>query len=313
MQVKKTISSDVNISDVPDNNNKGKAKSKGSQMTRIISIVAILLLILGLSLYKVGVLPSDKLNFDSINKLTGNEPDESFVVNNATSQLTNNSNENEESQLNTDSQQEIPQQKDKSDESADSNVQEHKNSEFGNADISYSTTIEKEKLSIPKQAIAGFAPLSEDGGDDQEEMLNPYEIEIGKIEYAPTIQKHIVLKNATQYRMFLINARKMIEKFEKGEVYDNELRTFQMRVVPEEINEIIEKFSAYNEMLKDEKLRPYKKIDLGYKFFDRFLKIKEVNKDYEIVNELEKEIRAELSVFNKFLHSDRLQAEFFGK
>lgn len=285
-----------NISDKKEvESSKTSVKKEKSHTTRIISIVIIVLLVIGLTITKWLSDPDMQLNsrFGLQEIVTEEEP---FIEE-----------EKQETEII------------KALDNAIKNQETREAGQIKETDQSQDTepknnSLEQDNKLGVKVELSNFAPL--DSEDDVEEVdlaISPYEIEINGAEYSPTVPKHIMVKNATQYREYLINAQKMLQKFENNEPYDDEIRFLKMRVIPEEIAEILEKFTEYNDLLKNKDLKPYKEIDWGIKFFDKFLKIKQVNDDYKQVDDLKNQIKTEIPMFNKFLYSDRLQVEFFGK
>lgn len=283
--------------------------------TRVISILALLILVLGLSLSKAGMLDLSVAQ-EAITKVQKNYTKEVSASDMAEQELEIKQ-VMENAKKNQIAANGLLRSKDKVTNSSDVS-----NSESNTESISISSANKKQNSDLSSgelnQGIIKFAPEETELKEhilsiDEEDSLNPYDIEVGKVEYVATVSKQIMIKNATQYRQFLFSAHQMVEKFKTGSSYDDELRMLQMRVIPEEITEIVDKFAKYNELLKDKSLQPYKKINLGGKFLENFLQINEINTEYKTVSDLENEINAEMPMFYKYLYSDRLQAEFFGK
>lgn len=304
----------INISDgkqqqaisTPIKDEKRNAGGAASSATRVISLIAIFLLIFGLYSYSM-------IDKSPIQEFVDKVGSENEVV-----QIQSEGQSEGQSEVQLDDVKRVLENAKKNEAVANSLLSSNNDPELKKSKRIKESVI---KGSVTKEPVeesnnkTDSATSEEKSNKQLEEIehLNPYELELGRVEYIPTVQKHIVLKNATQYRKFLWNAHKMIEKFNKDKVFDEEIRILKMRVLPEEIAEILEKFVQYNNLMKDKDLKPYKQVDFGNEFFDRFLKIKKFNDEYKSVSQLKEEISSEISVFYKYLYSDRLQDEFFGK
>lgn len=172
----------------------------------------------------------------------------------------------------------------------------------------------------PEPPLLSFAPSQAgDLDDDDLIVLTPYEIDLEtsafkENKYAPAIPKQVVLRAVAKYRVFLATGRNMVSKFERAQTYNAELAYLLSASHGNSLMKAwLAKFERYNELLNNAKIEPYKKVDLGLGFLDKFIKIKEANEDYTPVLQLKQEIEKLLPQFNEYLYSDEMQAEFFGK
>jgi len=142
-----------------------------------------------------------------------------------------------------------------------------------------------------------------------EEVVNPY-IEIIDVE-AKAFDNSAIKAKFNEYRIFISNANKLIEKYKANQNFTTELNIFKDPIHPTHINEIIKLLESYNTLLEkrtnygDEsqvKTEPCLK-----KLFTKFVKIKKIEPDDEELLKVKANIDERLDIFTDYIYSQKLQ------
>lgn len=141
-----------------------------------------------------------------------------------------------------------------------------------------------------------------------EEVANPY-IEIIDVE-AKAFDNSALKAKINDYRIFLSNANKLIEKYKANQNFTTELNIFKDPIHPTHINETIKLLESYNTLLakKSNNIVNQVKTDTFLKkLFAKFVKIKKVEHNDEELLKVKANIDERLDTFTDYIYSQKLQ------
>ena len=144
--------------------------------------------------------------------------------------------------------------------------------------------------------------------DVVEELVNPY-IEIIDVE-AKAFDNSALKAKFNDYRIFISNANKLIEKYKSNQNFATELNIFKDPIHPTHINETIKLLESYNTLLgkKSNNSENQVKPDSFLKrLFARFIKIKKIEPDDEELLKAKANIDERLDTFTDYIYSQKLQ------
>jgi hypothetical protein len=145
-----------------------------------------------------------------------------------------------------------------------------------------------------------------------EELLSPDPYEKVMKEESEAFNRSRLKNKFNNYRVFLSNANRLVEKYKSKKLLSIELVIFKDHIHPTYINEIVKLFELYDSLLKKNisaKTIENKKDKLQNEFWQRFVKIKKLDQsseDQELLA-VRQEIDERLSTFVDYVYSQNLQ------
>jgi hypothetical protein len=173
----------------------------------------------------------------------------------------------------------------------------------------------------PEPPLFKFSPQEEDFVErsDDPKSLSPYELElkikndVEKKQSELLREKEYFLNRLNLYRAFTAQACKLIIKFFAEEDFSEELKAFESIEHPNEINNILESFAKYNQLLINRKENNSEKSILLFdsKLAAKIIKVtKNLDKDDELIT-LRESILKKIPIFHGYVYSYELQTAFF--
>lgn len=150
-------------------------------------------------------------------------------------------------------------------------------------------------------------PDSESGDViEVEESLDPYEEIVEK--EAKAFDGSALKSKFNEYRIFLSNANSIITKFNAGDNYDFELKSFKKHIHPSHINEIVKLLESYGSLQNKLVNSDEEEVDsIQAKLLAKFVKIRKTDPvDSEFLN-IKSKIDERLDIFTNYLYSQSLQ------
>lgn len=144
--------------------------------------------------------------------------------------------------------------------------------------------------------------------DEVVEIANPYSDIVDK--EAKAFNSSAMKSKFNDYRIFISNANKLIEKYKSDENFTTELKIFKEHIHPMYINETIKLLSQYNEMLEKKSLDNRAEItpdSFQTKLIKKFVKIKKIEPVDNKIIKLKSDIDEKLEVFTNYIYSQNLQ------
>jgi len=168
--------------------------------------------------------------------------------------------------------------------------------------------------------LLSFAPeeLSESSDDDNEENLeevNPY-VTIIEEEADPSESTKIIMlnHNLNEYRLYITNANKLIDKFKADKSYELELQVLKKRLMPGRVEAVVSLLEAYNQQLvKNQTITNNVVKPFDSKVLAQFVTIKKIPSGQEDQKNLKDEISKSLNVLKDYIFSSELQDSFLSK
>ena len=149
---------------------------------------------------------------------------------------------------------------------------------------------------------------SEDTEMDKEEEVNPYHEIVDK--EAKAFNSSALKSKFNDYRMFISNANRLIEKYKLGESFLPELKIFKEHIHPSYINETIKLLESYNALLENDSLdnaEENKSDSVQVKLLEKFVKIKKIEPVDAKLVKVKSDIDKRLEVFTNYIYSQKLQ------
>lgn len=150
-----------------------------------------------------------------------------------------------------------------------------------------------------------------DGADietDEEEEINPYHEIVDK--EAKAFNSSALKSKFNDYRMYISNANRLIEKYKLGESFLPELKIFKEHIHPAHINETIKLLESYNTLLENDSLDnadENKSDSIQVKLLEKFVKIKKIEPVDAKLVKIKSDIDKRLEVFTNYIYSQKLQ------
>jgi hypothetical protein len=167
--------------------------------------------------------------------------------------------------------------------------------------------------------LLSFAPEdSESNDDDNEEDLeevNPY-VTIIEEEADPSESTKIIMlnHNLNEYRLYITNANKLIDKFKADKSYELELQVLKKRLMPGRVEAVVSLLEAYNQQLvKNQTITNDVVKPFDSKVLAQFVTIKKIPSGQEDQKNLKDEISKSLNVLKDYIFSSELQDSFLSK
>ena len=151
-------------------------------------------------------------------------------------------------------------------------------------------------------------PDSADIETDEEEEVNPYHEIVDK--EAKAFNSSALKSKFNDYRMFISNASKLIEKYKAGESFLPEMKIFKEHIHPAHINETIKLLESYNTLLENDSLDNADEIksdSIQVKLLEKFVKIKKIEPEDSKLVKIKSDIDKRLEVFTNYIYSQKLQ------
>lgn len=143
---------------------------------------------------------------------------------------------------------------------------------------------------------------------EEEEEVNPYNEIVDK--EAKAFNSSALKSKFNDYRIFISNASKLIEKYKAGVSFAPELKIFKEHIHPAHINETIKLLASYNALLENDSLNNVdetKSDSLQVKLLEKFVKIKKVEPVDNKLVKIKSDIDKRLEVFTNYVYSQKLQ------
>lgn len=146
-------------------------------------------------------------------------------------------------------------------------------------------------------------------------LENPYNKIISKPDHDLQHDYSFIKSKLNDYRIFLANSNRMLEKYRAEQDFANELTFFQKYPHPESVNEIIEVFEQYlylkielaeqNQIIEDEDSVNFSTF--LEKFLKKFIHIKKIPKQQQEIAKLRALIAKKLPILINYLYAEELQ------
>lgn len=152
---------------------------------------------------------------------------------------------------------------------------------------------------------------SEDIDTDEEEGVNPYHEIVDK--EAKAFNSSTLKSKFNDYRMYISNANRLIEKYKFGKYFLPELKIFKEHIHPSYINQTIKLLKSYSTLLENNSLddmEENKSDSIQMKLLEKFVKIKKIEPMDAKLAKIKSDIDLRLEVFTNYIYSQKLQDSF---
>ena len=152
---------------------------------------------------------------------------------------------------------------------------------------------------------------NDDGAHDEfaeEVPVNPYSDIVDK--EAKAFNSSALKSKFNDYRIFISNANKLVEKYKADENFASELKIFKDHIHPTHINEIIKLLESYNTMLENDSGNSTEEVkpeSFQSKLIAKFVKIKKIDPVDSELLKIKSDIDKRLDVFTNYIYSQNLQ------
>jgi hypothetical protein len=177
---------------------------------------------------------------------------------------------------------------------------------------SYSVGAEPPLLSFaPEEA----SETSDDYTEEDLEEINPY-VTIIEEEADPSESTKLIMlnHNLNEYRLYIANANKLIDKFKADKSYELELQILKKRLMPGRVEAVVLLLEAYNQQLvKNQTITNNVVKPFDSKVLAQFLTIKKIPSEQQGQKSSKDEISKSLNILRDYIFSSELQGSFLSK
>lgn len=160
-----------------------------------------------------------------------------------------------------------------------------------------------------------FSKTSDTDAEEELEEIDPYVIIIEEEGEPSDSTNSVMLKhNLNEYRLYIANANKLIDKFKADKSYELEMQILKKRQLPERVEAVVLLLEAYNQQLMnkqtitDEVIKPFDSKILAQ--FVTIKKIPSVQQDQKTQKEV---ISKNINILKGYIFSSELQDSFLSK
>jgi hypothetical protein len=147
--------------------------------------------------------------------------------------------------------------------------------------------------------------------EEEIEEINPYVTIIeGEGDSSESTKEIMLNYNLNEYRLFIANANKLIDKFKANKNYELELEIFKKRQLPARVESVISLLELYNQQLIENKINTDNIVKpFNSKILAQFVTIKKIPVGQKEQNNL----KTNLDILTDYIFSSELQDSFLSK
>ena len=150
-----------------------------------------------------------------------------------------------------------------------------------------------------------------DYAEEEIEEINPYVTIIeGEGDSSESTKEIMLNHNLNEYRLYIANANKLIDKFKANKNYELELEILKRRQLPGRVESVISLLELYNQQLIENKINTDNIIKpFNSKILAQFVTIKKIPVGQKEQNDL----KTNLDILTNYIFSSELQDSFLSK